>query len=370
MIRIGCWALLALLCSCSAQNDQRTVLTVWHFWSEPTQAAMMRSLANAFELENPSVRIELVPLQWHDGKAKLQIGLASSSPPDVVHIGLDWFQEFAGHSVFAPVGYRPETKIPAEFLPYVSGEDSSVRAIPWFVNCRAVLARNNAQVSVGLCSSDPHNVLKRMLPILWDIAATSFCTRIPLSSTLDEQLVLSLDSIRTLSANNSFIGNSRDLDDAFARGNTSLVVSGLWMIDKLKGRTSQISVLPRRSVVNADVLAATHTERLSIAKLFIAFASRPSVTTSFCLAVPEAGFPASTEAAAAYISKISDAERQRLTEGFAQTLRRSTLFPKVDKLLSIEPLLEDMIVRCYDASSIDEVRSIVLRAKTEIAAFE
>jgi hypothetical protein len=53
--------------------------------------------------------------------------------------------------------------------------------------------------------------------------------------------------------------------------------------------------------------------------------------------------------------------------GFLQTAQMSVTLPAGPAMLAVEPVIEDMIVRCYDAPNRETVRSIVQAAASEVA---
>lgn len=364
LVLLGTMYLLAGGCDDNARSS--TAITVWHFWSEPHQAAALRTLADAFEREHPDVRVHLVPLQWTDGKAKLQLALTSTSPPDVVHLGLDWFSEFARYDVFAPAPHVVAVPWSSTLL-----HTDTVRAVPWFVNCRAIISReHNGAAVLGLCTSDPHNVLKRVLPLLWRHAETSLCTRLPISTTLDESCILALDALRRDVARGAVLGRSRDLDELFLRGQIDSVVTGLWMLQRIVDANIRATVHPSRSVLNADVLAIPRTSNSLAARSFVQFVTRPQAAVAFCTRVPEAGLPLDDSAATAVMNIAQNPMYRQLLLGFHATMQQSAPLPDAQRMLAMESELEEMIERSLRAQSIAEVRSIVTTSRVRVAALE
>jgi hypothetical protein len=360
--------LVALFCivSCDRPSHETKTISVWHFWSEPHQAKALRVLADAFEAQHPLIRVELVPLQWSDGKAKLKLALASNHPPDVVHIGLDWFADFAQFNVFeaSPI---PASVAWGEALSYAD----TIRAAPWFANCRALFVRQESSSgTIGFCTSDPHNVLKRMLPIIWRTSPTSFCTSLPIHQSIDEDCIIALDRVRLSVQQGARLARSRDLDELFLRGDIDTVVSGLWLMARLRDAPFPCRIIPVRSIVNADVLAVPRGGSSREAHSFVAFATSAQQCLSFCRAVPEAGFPMEDSTATQLLDSYTDTNARTKLEGFLATLRKSAPLPYTRQMLAIEEELEQMIDRCLYASSQTEVRLIVNASRNRVAALE
>ena len=188
------------LTACNRESATTTTLRVWHFWSEPKQRAVLDSLVKVFEHQHPTIDVELTELSWNDGKSKLQLAFNAGTQPDVVHLGLDWFAEFDESGVFAD-------------LPDSLSTDG--RASRWLVNVRANVIQSTANnQSIGLATSDPHNVVKRCLPYLWRYTNVKLYTRVPIAQDLNVALVDALENIRTSLIPNAIIDRSRQLDEA------------------------------------------------------------------------------------------------------------------------------------------------------------
>ncbi len=326
----------------------------------------MQALAKDFEARNPSVHVELVPLQWSDGKAKLQMALSTTERPDVVHLGLDWFGEFARYDVF-----ESSTSAPSITWREAISFADSVRATPWTMNCRALLVRHGGTSRrVGLCTSDPHNVLKRTLPLLWQRSITTFCRRNPIHETMDEACVDALDELRRTVQRGNPLGRSRDLDDMFVRGHIDTVISGMWMIDRLLPLSDSVVVIPVPSLINADVLAVPRGARTALAHAFVAFVTQHNRVVTFCQAVPEAGFPIADSTAAAVVASVVHPRARALFQGFRETLFSSIPMPTSPQTLAIESELEELVDRCLQATSYAEVRAHVTASRLRVAALE
>jgi ABC-type glycerol-3-phosphate transport system substrate-binding protein len=52
-----------------------------------------------------TIDIEATELQWSDGKAKLAMAIQAQKAPDIMHIGLEWVQEFAQGKSFASFSF-------------------------------------------------------------------------------------------------------------------------------------------------------------------------------------------------------------------------------------------------------------------------
>ena len=348
--------LLLTLCLCSLACDRsettdRRVLAMWHFWSEPAQRVIVDSLIAEFERNHGSIDVQLTEVQWGDGKAKLMAAFNAGMAPDVVHLGLDWFADFDANGVFAA-------------LPDTLSTDG--RACRWVVNARALVTNDAATSSAhGFCATDAHNVIKRMLPLIWQHGAPSFYTSLPIQASMNDTLVDALWSMRTQLGNQAFIDRSRQLDERLLSGQIRSVYTGSWITDMAKARSiGTLRVTPTRSILNADVLAiSARSAARRDAEQLIGFLASYEQARRLCVAVSDAGFPADLGRAAADTAFTGDALRY----GFLQTAEMSVTLPAGPAMLAVEPVIENMIVRCYDAPSRDAVRSIVQAAALEVA---
>jgi hypothetical protein len=348
--------LLFALCLCCLACDRtetadRRVLAMWHFWSEPAQRSIIDSLINEFERYHSGIDVQLTEVQWSDGKAKLMAAFNAGVAPDVIHLGLDWFTDFDANGVFAA-------------LPDSLATDG--RASRWVVNSRALVTNDAATTSaVGFCATDAHNVVKRMLPLIWQYGAPSFYTSLPIQASMNDTLVDALWSMRSTLGNQAFIDRSRQLDERLLGGQIRSVYTGSWIADMAKARSIHaLRVTPTRSILNADVLAiSARSAARRDAEMLIGFLTSYEQARRLCVAVSDAGFPADLVRAAADTAFTMDA----LRFGFLQTAQMSVTLPAGPAMLAVEPVIEDMIVRCYDAPNRETVRSIVQAAASEVA---
>ena len=346
------WCMIMNGCS---SKDDRQVVTFWHFWSEPAQRTALDSLITAFERQHPAIDVQPTALSWADGKAKLQVAFNSGSGPDVVHLGGDWFDEFDRASLF-------------EVMPEEHGNGTS-RALRWLVNARALVydeRRSNGLPIGGLCISDPHNVIKRVLPLLWRSGSRLY-QRVPISDDLNDSLSVAIWTVVT-SSPNAIRDRSRQLDEQLLRGQIGSVLTGAWIVDMARRQNNRfLRVQPMESILNMDLLAYSKTSTFKRAALgLIQFLCQYEQARSFCLSVSDAGFPADLWTA----SQDSMFLRDSLQRGFLRTAQISKPLVTSPKLLSIEPIIEDMLERCYAAKSKEEVAAIVSSARQQVRLAE
>jgi|GEM_PF-357650 len=379
---------MALLAACSSEPSQR-VVRVWHFWSEPAQERAFRALITGFERQHGEVRVELVPLQWSDGKAKLQIALASSNPPDVVHLGAEWVAEFA--PALLPLDRRFDGLLDSAFAPIGIRTDDSVRlAVPWTVNARVLfvhrslgidstatweelVARVRAfhapveRVGLGLCTSDPHNVLKRVLPWIW-AAGGHLLSAVPLSVSADSTLDDALEHVRELLPF-AVVEQSRQLDARLRRGQIGAVLSGVWMLadSAVRSAYAVLPAIPHRagsrgeSILSGDCFAiARRAANRGNALALLDYLAAWNQSARFCQAVPDAGFPAfRPPSKQALDSLLVRAPQWRAA--YAQT-RNARLLPALPWFLDAEQIVEAQLAEfLYGRQRPQETRAVLSR---------
>ena len=346
--------ILGFIAGCGS-DDTRTVVSFWHFWSEPRQRAVLDSLVESFELDHPNIDVQTTVLSWNDGKSKLQMAFNAGNPPDLIHLGMDWFAEFDGATSFI--------ELPSELA------TDTKRSNRWLVNARAMVVNTTSSDDAtigGLCVSDPHNVIKRVLPLLWQRGSQLY-QRLPISDDLQDTLASALWSILE-SSPGAIRDRSRKLDELLLRGKISSVLTGTWIIDMASDQHhDSLRVRPMRSILNADVMAIpASTQSRQEAILLLGHLSSYESSRQFCHRVSDAGFPADLDRA------IRDPlfNTNTLQKGFLETARLSQPMVHSAKLLSIEPVIETMLERSYGARSREEIRSIVGAARAEVRKLE
>lgn len=350
--------MLGLFLQGCSSDDPKTTITFWHFWSEPSQKRAVQKLIHEFETANPSYSVSLTELNWADGKAKLQLAFNSGTALDVIHVGLDWIADYERALVLKTL----PRGLASPLIP-------SMKGAMWTVNTRAWLQNSSKEVKFlwGLPSSDAHNVVKRVLPLIWLKGSPNFCTSIPLSSGFDTTLVDALWRIRTEIVPHSLIQPSKTLDEEFVRGSVRNVFSGTWMIDIMHNRNfKNVRVVPTKSILNGDVLCIpSSSKNIKQGVELIGFLTSIENSLRFCKEVSDAGFPSVIRDS---VSK--ETNYQGISLGFSNTVQMSVPLPNHDSIAATERIIEDMIVASYAVSSIQQMTKLVLDTKERVQEFE
>jgi len=363
--------------SCTKINTNPQEITFWHFWSEPSQRAVLDSLVKVFENEN-GCKIKTTELSWSDGKTKLLAAFNSNTAPDVLELGSDWIAQFSSSSVLYPF---TSTEISLQNYIDITHDAAQYQqklyAVPWTVDTRVLYVNTSLLQEIGSSvesintwddvliaskkiqalpysdvygfganGSDPHRLYKRLLPFFWSYNGTVF---------KENQLqLMSQENIQALTmyvalSKEGIVETQRHLDGLFVKGKLGFWFSGSWLLTKLasteKKFTYDVRTLPNGtsqgiSFAGGEFLAMNAgTTKKDLAIKFIKFLTDSEHSLQFCKSLPEAGFPASKQ----YFS-----DKSLLTlpykSVFAQQLLSSKMTPVEPMWLDMETIIENSAV--------------------------
>ncbi|MFM7340797.1 MAG: ABC transporter substrate-binding protein, partial [Bacteroidota bacterium] len=97
------------------------------------------------------VKVELIGLNWSDGKTKLISAFNSGTEPDIIELGSDWVAQFSGAGVLSKLTLQ---EIQSERFPPVSlGPaiwNDSHYAVPWVLSTRIMFVNDGLREKAGL----------------------------------------------------------------------------------------------------------------------------------------------------------------------------------------------------------------------------
>ena len=356
--------IILLLNGCSEYSSSKIQLQFLHFWTEPSQQRLIDSLITEFEKLNPNISIEQIPVQWSEGRTKLLLVHSSGKPPDITHLGIEWAQEFIDQGIFSPIDLVDS--IPKQCLDKITGRDGTLYCQPWTMNTRAMILTHDVSKittdtatwdeiiynlhqgqKLGLNSSEPHNVTKKYLPILWSSGSMLF-QKLPFSSTCDEKMLIGLKLLRELKKY-SRIEQSRKLDEYLVKGSIQIAMSGQWILPELKLIPHR--VLPRipgtsgLSILSGDCIGISkQSKNKKEAFLFLKFITQYARVKELCLALNDIGLPANERS-----FNDTDFYRNEDQSHFTKQCKNSIFLPSPSYFLDAEQILEDHIMRfVYD----------------------
>jgi multiple sugar transport system substrate-binding protein len=78
--------------------EEAVTITVWDYYGESSPVA---PIVEAFEAENPDIKVQVESLDWDSTLEKLNVVLTGGTPPDVVTLDMTWLPTFAPLGAFA-----------------------------------------------------------------------------------------------------------------------------------------------------------------------------------------------------------------------------------------------------------------------------
>jgi ABC-type glycerol-3-phosphate transport system substrate-binding protein len=375
-------AVMVLLQGCggdNAGNDGRTVITFWHFQSEPGQKRALEARVKAFEEENPTVHVELQDLNWNDGKTKLQAAFGSNTAPDVIELGSDWIAQYSAAGVLADQSkmegdnisrFSPEVAEPGKWnggiyawpwttdtrvlfynkdLLAAAGLDSSVADSTWdalLTRAERLRAANQQVFGFGANGSDRHRLYKKILPFFWSNGG----------SVLNQSGAPVINSAENIAALEMYLALARtgitetqkELDQLFLGGKLAFWFSGPWLVERIAKDNPKlhygVALLPAFagkkavSFAGGEYLAINEaSSHKAEARKLIAFLTSAKQALEFAKALPGGTTPAD-------LSVAGDAFLQSPARRvFTEQLRSARMTPVHPKWLEIEEIIEDEV---------------------------
>jgi multiple sugar transport system substrate-binding protein len=323
-------------CSSRKENDN-TSLTFGCFLNSPKYQKELQSLLHEFE-QKEGIKVEMIGLNWSDGKTKLISAYNAGTQPDIVELGSDWVAQFSGGGVLEPLSREEiQTKRFLENALAPSKWGDSMYAVPWVLSTRILFINRQlckkagiadstfpntisdvkqyasaitkiasaGEYGIGIISQDAHQVYKRVLPIFWsnsgDILDKKGNPTFDLPQNIDAlQQYVSLVPF-------GIIESSKQLDDKFIKGKLGFWISGPWLLEKIPqlNPNLQFSLGLVPGIHSGSGLSFTGGDYLCISKAsknrakslkLIQFLTSAKSTLRLCKLSITAGIPADTSA--------------------------------------------------------------------------
>lgn len=371
-------ALFFLLTAACSSKKQSGTLTFWQFWTDPQTRPLVTELVAKFEQENLGVRVEVTDLTWTDGHEKITVAFSAGQPPDVLELGSDWIYEYASNKLLLDVTQKSES-LKKELAFWQPAElNGKIYAAPWILGTRLMfynfdllnkagyndvpatweqfsdltwkLSKKRPKIyGFGANASERHVLYKKFLPFFWSAGGQLF------SSDGKTCLLNSAAGIKALEfyadlCQRSLLATQTNLNEAFAEGKLAAVISGDFLLKRLKNATPKFSFttalmpspdgqLPNRvSFAGGEFLAIpAKSKKKELAWRFVQFLVRPDNQVYFCrnAQIPT---PASI-AAQADTFFLSDANYKT----FIEQLQLSQTPPPHPHWVEIEQAIEEAV---------------------------
>ena len=392
MVTIPCIYFFTILQGCTKdQQPNANALVFGCFLNSPAHQKELELLLSEFE-KKEGISVELIGLNWSDGKTKLISAFNAGTEPDVVELGSDWVAQFSGGGVLEPL---TKQEIQTERFPDVAMMPSkwgnTMYAVPWVLSTRIMFVNKDickragipdnlypqsisdlreqaSKISaigeqelygVGLVSQDLHQVYKRVLPIFWSNGGDVLDKSGNPTFTNPKNVAALKDYVSLVPY--GIIESSKQLDKMFIQGKIGFWVSGPWLLEKIPQENPSmnfgLALVPGikpgsgLSFTGGDYLAISKrsTKRGKALKL-IQFLTSGESTLRLCKLSITAGIPADISAQKdPFFATIPGFST------FIQQLERSRLSSVHPKWLDIEAAYELSVSQAvYGALSPEE----------------
>mgnify|MGYP001099798176 CR=1 FL=1 len=308
-----------------------TTITWWQFWTDPTIKPVISSMVDEFEKANPDIQVELTDLTWANGHEKIAIAFASGTGPDIVELGSDWMAQFAANDRLADI----TDQVVEDTADYdgwsMATYNGRIYGRPWILGTRVMFMNNELikrtdhftmdflplgwnQLKVaaqkitalgddvygwGSNTAEKHRLYKKFLPFFWSAGAQVFTDDGKYCIIASEPAVDALKFYKMLHDSCGYVGNQRDIEDAFLEGKVGFIFSGDWLLKRIKQENHDIdfqtSLIPGQefnefritgqSFMGGEILTVNAaSENKEAAIKFVEFITSPENQLRFCKA--------------------------------------------------------------------------------------
>jgi multiple sugar transport system substrate-binding protein len=331
---------LCMLHSCTEKQERSDSkeLIFGCFLNSPKHQQELQNLLQEFSRKE-GIPVRMIGLNWADGKTKLISAFNSGTEPDIVELGSDWVAQFSGSNILAELS--PQQIHASRFAEYSLQPaiwDKKLYAVPWVLSTRILFCNEDLEqkagilpqdypqdlkqltqcaarihqyaagqgiYGVGIISHDPHQVYKRVLPLMWsndgDILNPAGQS---ILNSPQNQLVLE-EYCRL--ASYGIIESARQLDKMFLQGRLGYWISGPWLLEKIPkenpGLRFRAALIPGYkkgnglSFAGGDYLAISkNCKNKKEALKLIMYLTNAQNTMRLCKLSITAGIPADTNA--------------------------------------------------------------------------
>jgi len=340
-VKITAGSIILILCgliilSCGGNGGQAK-LTWWQFWTDPAIKPTIEKMVADYEATNPGIDIEITDLTWANGHEKIVVAFSSGTAPDIIELGSDWVAEFSYNNQLASMT-KDVIEDTAGFFGWTPGiYNNEIYAFPWILGTRVLfinrdLARQagyddrfipvNWEDLRGVCydinklgkdiygfgsnAAEKHRLYKKVLPFLWAQDGTIITENGKYAVFASEKTIKAIEFYKELHDSCSMVDTQRRLEDAFLEGRIGVIISGDWLLKRIKNEGLKINFLttlipgpnyPGKSFVGGEYLAVSQASKNKEKAIrFIKYITSKENQLAFCKANYSAN-PSNKEAA-------------------------------------------------------------------------
>ncbi len=310
--------------SCGGGSRQVT-LKWWQFWTDPDIKPVIEKMVADYEAANLNIKIEMTDLTWANGHEKIVIAFSSGAAPDIVELGSDWIAEFIYSNQLAPMTDMV-SKDTSEFLGWDPGlYNENIYAFPWilgtrvlFVNrdlltkagfeekfipvnwddlkraCFAIDSLSDEIYGFGSNAAEKHRLYKKVLPFFWSLDGRIISQNGKYAVFSSDKAYKALEYYKTLHDSCSIVDTQRRLEDAFLEGKIGVIISGDWLLKRIKNEKHNINFFttlipgpkfPGKSFAGGEYLAVSESSAYKQEAIkFIQYLTAEQNQITFCKA--------------------------------------------------------------------------------------
>ncbi len=309
----------------------------WHFWTDPSIKPTIDQIVADFEKQNPKIKIQQTELTWNNGHEKIAIALGSNSGPDLLELGSDWIPEFVAAGRITDV----TANLKGVYSEYTGWgpvrHNGTLYGMPWILGTRVMFYNRDLLTKAGFKShyipidltqlmqatvrvdslgddiygwgsnsAEKHRLYKKFLPFFWTFGATFYSQNNEYSIISSMESGKALTFYKQLNDSCAMIDTQRRLEDAFLAGKIGAVLSGDWLLKRIKKEKPDLNFITGlfpgqkgagKSFLGGEYLVVNEDSKNKGAALkFMKFLSNAENQIKFCRANFSAN-PSSIEAA-------------------------------------------------------------------------
>lgn len=313
--------------SAAAEEGNGGALSVWIMQpgSEDIET-IVNETAAAFEEQNDGVSVDVQFVPWANAHDQFVTAIGGGEVPDVAEMGTTWTPEFAELGAFAPVDVTADGDY-VESLVTSATVDGETYGYPWYAGARSLIYRTDVFDDLGLDPPetwddllaagdaiaeqgdiDPIHVagdyVHMQAPLVWqaggDLATEQDTWTAQVDSEAGREAFAFYKELwdKGWSPEGAVNWNSVDVRDAFANGDSAMMIGGGWDLAAILSTNPELegnvgsALAPAGPGGNQDAFAGgshlvtfAESDNAELGAQFIEFMLQPEQVTAFTEAV-------------------------------------------------------------------------------------
>ncbi len=265
---------IALLLSCSGggTGNEQVTLNWWHFWTDPIIKPVIANMVAEYEAANPNIKINLTDLTWANGHEKIVVAFSSGTAPDIIELGSDWVPEFSSTDQLADLTASLVTDSNLYHGWEPAKWNDKLYASPWILGTRVIYLNKDLLVKAdydenyapanwpqlkeicykvdslgeeiygfGSNAAEKHRLYKKWMPFFWSDEGRIISEDGKYCVISSDKAYKALKFYKELHDSCSMVDTQRRLEDAFLEGKVGVIISGDWLLKRIKKENREIN---------------------------------------------------------------------------------------------------------------------------------